>query len=54
MATWERYRIRYLCPVCHRTVGLVAYPDAIECEDDDGWIVYYHKRCWDDELEKPE
>lgn len=54
MTNHERYRIRYLCPVCKRNVGLIAYPDAVECEDDDGWILRYHPICYDKALESDE
>jgi hypothetical protein len=54
MPTVSPNRIKYRCPVCKGTVSTVVYPDAIECEDDDGWIVRYHKDCYTKALEGDE
>jgi hypothetical protein len=52
MPTITPGRYRYLCPVCRRHVAWGS--DAMECEDDDGWIVRYHSDCYDKALEDDE
>jgi hypothetical protein len=51
--TYNRYRFR--CPVCKMPARPFPNPDAVvECEDDDGWIVRYHRDCYDLALEGDE
>jgi hypothetical protein len=48
-------RISYNCPVCGGFVRtLFDPPPFVECEDDDGTMVFFHPVCYDKALEATE
>lgn len=49
MTARQRYRFTVLrCPVCQQVIAPLGDDfDAVEAEDEQGRIVYYHRDCWD-------